>query len=144
MQTAPHIRLVLWKAARSIERVDHAGIAETGLQLSEFAIMEALLHKGPLPINTIGQKVLLTSGSMTAAINRLAKKEYVVRIRDREDGRCFQVHLTAKGQSVIKQAYSLHVEILEKVASVLTERERDELVRILKKIGLKAQQCACE
>lgn len=74
MTSAPHIRLVLWKAAKAIEKVDRASIVGTGLQLSEFTIMEALLHKGPLPINTIGEKVLLTSGSMTAAINRLEKK----------------------------------------------------------------------
>ncbi|MEJ2158259.1 MAG: MarR family winged helix-turn-helix transcriptional regulator [Desulfobacteraceae bacterium] len=126
MQTAAHIRLVLWKAAKSIERLDHASIAETGLQLSEFAIMEVLLHKGPLPINTIGHKVLLTSGTMTAAVNRLVDKGYVNRVRDVQDGRCFQVHLTAKGQRVIEQAFRQHVENLETVASVLTDHERDE------------------
>jgi len=140
MQTAPHIRLVLWKAAKSIEKVDHASIAETGLQISEFAILEALLHKGPLPINTIGQKVLLTSGSMTAAVNRLQKKGYVTRVRDEADGRCFQVHLTHSGRGVIERAYDRHVDNLETIASVLTDRERDQLVRLLKKIGLNAQQ----
>lgn len=144
MQTAPHIRLVLWKAAKAIESVDHASIAETGLHLSDFAIMEVLLHKGPRPINTIGQKVLLTSGSMTAAVDRLENKGYVTRVQDIEDGRCFQVHLTAKGQSVIQQAYGRHADNLEKVASVLTDRERDELVRLLKKIGLNAQRCMAD
>lgn len=141
MQTAAHIRLVLWKAAKSIESVDHASIAETGLQLSEFAIMEVLLHKGPLPINTIGQKVLLTSGSMTAAVNRLENKGYVTRKRDKADGRCFQIHLTENGQRLIEQAYSRHMENLEKVASVLTGQERDELVRLLKKVGFNARRC---
>ena len=140
MQTAPHIRLVLWKAAKSIEKVDHASIAETGLQLSEFAILEVLLHKGPLPINTIGQKVLLTSGSMTAAVNRLESKGYVTRVRDVEDGRCFQVHLTKTGRRIIQRAYDRHADNLEKIASVLTDHERDKLVRLLKKIGLNAEQ----
>ena len=67
MATGPHIRLVLWKASKAVEKVDKASIAKTGFGLSDFAIMEALLHKGPLPINQIGDKVLLTSGSMTAA-----------------------------------------------------------------------------
>lgn len=142
MKSAPHIRLVLWRAAKSIERVDHASIAETGLQLTEFAILEILLHKGPLPINTIGQKVLLTSGSMTAAINRLVKKSLVTRERDADDGRCFHVHLTETGRKVIEQAFIRHSENLERVASVLTASERDELVRLLKKIGLKAQSDA--
>lgn len=141
MQTAPHIRLVLWKAAKAIERVDHASITETGLQLSEFAIMEVLLHKGPLPINTIGDKVLLTSGSMTAAVNRLEDKGYAIREKDEKDGRCFNVHLTPRGSKVIRKAYDRHVKNLEKVAGVLTEQEREELVRLLKKIGFNAQHC---
>ncbi len=139
MQTAPHIRLVLWKAAKSIERVDHASIAETGLQLSEFGILEILLHKGSLPINAIGQKILLTSGSMTAAVNRLEKKGLVTRERDPQDGRCFRVHLTETGRDVIELAFERHAANLEKVVSVLTAAERDELVRLLKKIGAKAQ-----
>jgi MarR family transcriptional regulator, 2-MHQ and catechol-resistance regulon repressor len=140
MNTAPHIRLVLWKAAKAIERVDQASIAETGLQLSGFAIMEVLLHKGPLPINVIGEKVLLTSGSMTAAVNRLQKQGYVTRVQDPDDGRCFQIHLTNAGRRVIRQAYGEHTGNLEKVAAVLTDRERSELVRLLKKIGTNAER----
>ena len=74
METGPHIRLVLWKAAKAVEEIDRASIAQTGLGVSDFAIMEALFHKGPLPVNQIGEKVLLTSGSMTAAVNRIEKK----------------------------------------------------------------------
>ncbi len=140
MQTAPHIRLILWKAAKAVERVDRASISETGLQLSDFAIMEVLLHKGPLPINTIGEKVLLTSGSMTAAVNRLQDQGYVTRLKDPSDGRCYVVHLTETGRRIIRQAYQRHVENLETVAAVLSEREREELVRLLKKIGLNAHR----
>ncbi len=141
METAPHIRLVLWKANKAIEKVDRASIAETGLHLSDFAIMEVLLHKGPLPISVIGEKVLLTSGSMTAAVNRLEKKGYVRRIQDTSDGRCFYVHLTAQGRAVIRPAFERHRKNLEALTSVLTAEERDELVRLLKKIGRNAETC---
>ena len=87
MATGPHMRLVLWKAAKAVEEVDKASIDQTGLGLSDFTIMEALLHKGPLPINQIGEKVLLTSGSMTAAVNRMERKGLVTRIQDPADGR---------------------------------------------------------
>lgn len=140
MQTAPHIRLVLWKAAKAIERVDRASISETGLLLSDFAIMEVLLHKGPLPINTIGDKVLLTSGSMTAAVNRLQNQGYVTRTKDPTDGRCFLVRLTESGRHVIGQAFQRHAQNLERVADVLTDPERHELVRLLKKIGQSAER----
>ena len=89
MVTGPRIRLVLWKTAKAVEKVDRASIAQTGLGLSDFTIMEALLHKGPLPINQIGEKVLLTSGSMTAAVNRRESKGLVTRMQDPADGRCF-------------------------------------------------------
>lgn len=140
MTTAPHIRLVLWKAAKAIENVDRASIAGTGLQLSEFTIMEVLLHKGPLPINAIGEKVLLTSGSMTAAINRLEKKGFVRRIQDTLDGRFFHVHLTEMGRLVIRKAFEKHTANLEHVSAALSPDERDELVRLLKKIGRHAEQ----
>lgn len=139
MMPAAHIRLVLWKAAKTIERVDRASIAHTGLQLSEFAIMEALMHKGPLTITAIGEKVLLTSGSMTAAINRLERRGYVRRRRDAEDGRRFHIHLTDVGRSVIDRAYARHAANLERVAEALTPPERETLVRLLKTIGRRAE-----
>jgi len=139
MATGPHIRLVLWKAAKAVEKVDRASIAQTGHVLSDFTIMEALLHKGPLPINKIGEKVLLTSGSMTAAVNRMEKDGLVKRIQDPSDGRCFYVHLTKKGRNLIKKAYAKHEKTLEKIAGVLSDSERKELVRLLKKIGLFAE-----
>ena len=144
METGSRIRLVLWKAAKAVEGVDLASIAQTGLGLSDFTIMEALLHKGPLPINQIGQKVLLSSGSMTAAVNRLEIKGFVKRIQDPSDGRCFYVHLTKSGRKVIKDAYHKHQQNLERIAEVLTGDERNELVKLLKKIGFHADLIVVE
>lgn len=138
METGPHIRLVLWKAAKAVEKIDKASIAQTGLGLSDFAVMEALLHKGSLTINQIGKKVLLTSGSMTAAINRLEKSGLVKRVRYQSDGRYFYVHLTKNGHQVIREAYHNHQLNLEKVAEVLTDEEKMELIRLLKKMGVHA------
>jgi MarR family 2-MHQ and catechol resistance regulon transcriptional repressor len=131
--------LVLGRAAKAIERVDRASIAGTGLNLSDFAILEALLHKGPLPINHIGEKVLLTSGSMTAAANRLGKRGLVRRVQDASDARSFRLHLTAEGRRLIETAFSVHARNLEQMAAVLDSEERSELVRLLKKIGHHAQ-----
>ena len=142
MQTGPHIRLVLWKAAKAVERVDRASIAESGLQPSEFGILEVLLHKGPLPINTIGEKVLLTSGSMTAAANRLEQRGLVKRIQDVSDKRVFYLHLTRPGRQLIKRVFKKHAQNLEALAKILTVEERGALVRLLKKLGLHAQHTA--
>ena len=140
MTSGPHIRLLLWKAGKAIEKVDRASIDETGILLSEFTIMEVLLHKGPQPINVIGEKVLLTSGSMTAAVNRLERKGLVTRIQDPSDGRSFYVHLTKKGDVIIKKAYAKHAGNLEKVTETLTSAERDDFARLLKKVGRHAER----
>jgi MarR family 2-MHQ and catechol resistance regulon transcriptional repressor len=139
MLAGTNIRLVFGRAAKAIEAVDRASIAHTGLNFSDFSILEALLHKGPLPINTIGQKVLLTSGSMTAAANRLEKKGLIQRVQDPSDGRCFYLHLTKAGRRLIKAAFAAHAHNLEKIVEVLSEKERNDLVHLLKKIGLHAQ-----
>jgi len=140
METASRIRLILWKAAKAIEKIDCLSIAETGLQLSEFAILEVLLHKGALSIKVIGEKVLLTSGSMTAAVNRLEKKGLVQRIPAPLDGRSFHIHLTKRGYKVIQQAFRKHEKNLEAIIGILTANERQTLVRLLKKIGIRAEK----
>jgi MarR family 2-MHQ and catechol resistance regulon transcriptional repressor len=140
METGPHIRLILWKANKAVEKVDKESIAQTGLGLSDFAIMEALLHKGSLPINQIGGKVLLTSGSMTAAINRLEKSGHVKRVQDQSDGRYFYVHLTKQGHKTIREAYGNHQLNLGKIVEILTNEEKKELVRLLKKVGFHADK----
>jgi len=139
METGTHIRLVLGRAAKAIERIDRESIADTGITVSDFTILEALLHKGPLPINILGAKVLLTSGSMTAAANRLEEKDLIKRIQDPSDGRSFYLHLTKKGRRLIKEAFDRHARNLEEIADVLNEQERSELVSLLKKIGRHAQ-----
>jgi len=139
MESGAHIRLVLARAAKAIEIFDRDSIAQTGLNISDFAILEVLLHKGPLPVNTIGKKVLLTSGSMTTAANRLVQKGYIKRKQDPTDGRFYFLHLTAAGRRLIQNAYAKHSRNLEMIAEVLTEAERFQLVSQLKKIGRYAQ-----
>jgi MarR family 2-MHQ and catechol resistance regulon transcriptional repressor len=77
---------------------------------------------------------------MTAAVNRLVRKGHVKRVQDPSDGRCFHVHLTASGRRVIQQAYDGHSQNLEIIAGVLTAAERQDLVRLLKKLGRGAEQ----
>jgi MarR family 2-MHQ and catechol resistance regulon transcriptional repressor len=135
----PHIRLLLWKAHKAVEWIDKSSICATGLGLSDFAVLEAVLHKGPMPVNTIGKKVLLTSGSISTAVDRLAQKNLVRRRRDPADGRVFRVHLTEKGREMIEKAYRRHSRNLETAAEILDPEERKTLVRLLKKLGRHAE-----
>ena len=134
-----HIFLVLWKAARAVEA--YAETSVSGLEMcgSDFAVLEALLHKGPLPVNEIGKRVLLTSGSITVAVDRLETKGLVERRAHGTDRRARMVHLTKEGRKVITRAYAEHAVDMEQLASAsLTKEERKTLISLLKKIGYEA------
>jgi MarR family 2-MHQ and catechol resistance regulon transcriptional repressor len=133
---ATHVWLVLWKAARAIEQNAINSISRLGLGLSDFAVLEVLLHKGPRPVNAIGKKVLLTSGSITAAINRLESKGLVRKTAHPEDQRTRMVELTDAGKRLIEKAFRQHAADMEETMAVLRPSERVELVRVLKKVGL--------
>jgi MarR family 2-MHQ and catechol resistance regulon transcriptional repressor len=134
-----HVFLVLWKAARAVESYAEKSITDLEMCGSDFAVLEALLHKGPLPVNEIGKKILLTSGSITVAVDRLEKRGLVERRAHGTDRRARIVHLTKEGRRLIRRAYAQHAGDLERLASAsLTTTERATLIRLLKKIGYKA------
>ncbi len=135
-----HIRLVLWKAARAMDRYDYQSIQALDLCPSDFAVLEVLLHKGPLPVNQIGRKVELTSGSITTAVDRLQKRGLVERRPDAGDGRVTQVHLTSKGRELVTEAYAEHAARLEKPVDQLDPEERRRLIDLLKRIGYRAEE----
>src|SRR4051794_29135562 len=85
--SATHVWLVLWKASRAVEQNAVNSVAALGLGLSDFAVLEVLLHAGPQTVNVIGRKVLLTSGSITTAIDRLEARKLVCRTSHPEDKR---------------------------------------------------------
>src|SRR5260370_29538997 len=93
-----HVWLVLWKAYRALQQQASASIETTGLGASDFAALEALLHKGPLPVNAIAEKVFLTSGSMTAAVDRLESKGLGQRKAEASERRARGGHPTPRGQ----------------------------------------------
>ena len=134
-----HVFLVLWKAARAVQAYAEKSVSELQMCGSDFAALAALLHKGPLPVNEIGKKVLLTSGSITVAVDRLETKGLVERRAHGTDRRARIVHLTKEGRKLITRAYADHAADLERLASAsLTRAERETLIGLLKKIGYRA------
>ncbi len=134
-----HVFLVLWKAARAVEAYAEKSILELQMCGSDFAVLEALLHKGPLAVNEIGKKVLLTSGSITVAVDRLEAKGLVERRAHGTDRRARIVHLTKDGRKLITRVYADHAADMERLASAsLTRAERKTLISLLKKIGYEA------
>jgi len=133
--SALHVWLVLWKAARAVEQNATSSVSGLGLALTDFAVLEALFHKGPQPVNAIGKRILLTSGSITTAIDRLQSRKLVHRTPHPEDQRSRLVELTDEGKRLIKCAFRQHALDMEKTMAVLTAGERLELIRLLKKLG---------
>lgn len=135
-RSAAHLFLVLSRAARALGASARRSIENTGLCLSDFAVLEALLHKGPLPVSALGQKVLLTSGSITTAVDRLAARRLVRRRNHPADRRVRLVELTARGRQLIEPAFERHAADLERSTAVLTRAEQTTLVALLKKLGI--------
>jgi MarR family 2-MHQ and catechol resistance regulon transcriptional repressor len=140
--TGIHLWLVLWKTYTAVREYAVADIERSCLSLTDFAILEALLHKGPLPVNEIGRKVDLTSGSMTTAIDRLHDRKLVERREAEADRRARVVHLTPAGRKLITAAFDAHSRTMDALGEALSESERGEAIRLLKKLGMSARKAA--
>ena len=134
-----HVFLVLWKASRAAQAYAEKSILSLEMCGSDFAVLEAVLHKGPLPVNEIGKKVQLTSGSITVAVDRLETKGLVERRAHGTDRRAKIVHLTKVGRRLITRVYADHAADMERLADAsLNRAERKTLIGLLKKIGYEA------
>jgi MarR family transcriptional regulator, 2-MHQ and catechol-resistance regulon repressor len=135
-----HVWLVLMKAFQALMPHAEESIKRTELGDSDFRVLEALLHKGPLPVNTIGPKVWLTTGSISVAVDRLVRKGLVSRKDHPNDRRVRQVELTPKGLALITRGFREHATAMEDAVSVLSQKERLTLLRLLKKLGKHAAE----
>lgn len=137
--SATHLWLILWRAYETLRAHAERHVAALGLGFSDFGALEYLFHKGPAPVNTIGEKIRLTSGSITAAVDRLERKGLVERGNDPKDRRARVVHLTAAGRKLIACAFADHEAAMERAASGLSAADRKRAAALLKKLGLTAQ-----
>jgi MarR family 2-MHQ and catechol resistance regulon transcriptional repressor len=137
--TPVHAWLVMMKATQAISRYALADLEESGLGLSDFAVLEVLLHKGPLPVNVIGPKVNLTPGSISVAVERLVAKGLVSRAECSKDRRIRIVALTPRGKGVITPVFRAHAATMEKIFAALSAGELRLLEQSLKQIGKHAE-----
>jgi MarR family 2-MHQ and catechol resistance regulon transcriptional repressor len=133
--TAPRLWLVLARAYGSVVSYIEGSFTAQGIGLSDFMVLEVLLHKGPLTISAIGEKVLLASASMTSAIDRLEKLGLVLRRSCSSDRRIRLVELTDEGKGFLEEIYARHEKDLERIAEGLSEAERRTMYEGLKKMG---------
>jgi MarR family 2-MHQ and catechol resistance regulon transcriptional repressor len=128
------------KAHRSMARHAAQSIISLDMCISDFAVLEVLLHKGPQSVGEIGRRVDLTSGSITTAIDRLEKRGLVARAAHASDRRARVVHLTPDGRARITQVFATHKEAMDRAAHGLSKAERGTLIELLKRLGTTAER----
>jgi MarR family 2-MHQ and catechol resistance regulon transcriptional repressor len=136
-----HQRLVLntyvkmMRAAETATTRMHKHLSNHNLTISQFGVLEALYHLGPLCQRDIGKKILKTSGNMTMVVDNLEKRGLVKRQKDPNDRRFITVKLTEAGEQLIRDIFPIHAKIAEQVFSVLSTNELETLGQLLKKLG---------
>jgi MarR family 2-MHQ and catechol resistance regulon transcriptional repressor len=127
--------VVLARAYRSVAAYAEQSVAKSGICMSDFMVLEALLHKGPMTLINLCDVVLIQGAGMTAAVDRLEKKKWVERVPDETDRRARFVQLTAEGTSNAKSLYRRHLKDLDELFGYLPIVDRMEARKTLKTIG---------
>lgn len=131
--------VVLSRAIQSIEKQVIKNVKTYDLNLTEFAVLELLYHKGDQPVQKIGQKILLASSSITYVVDKLEEKGYICRRACKEDRRVTYVSITEQGKELMDKIFPEHREELNKIMGGLNLEEKLDLIEKLKKLGLFAK-----
>ena len=129
----------LMRATESLNQRLCRHLSEANLTISQFGVLEALLHLGPQNQKELGQKLLKSGGNITLVIDNLEKSGFVSRKKDKNDRRALIVELTAQGKSFIEDFFPKHLDKISEEFSVLEDKEKEELARLCKKIGMKEE-----
>jgi MarR family transcriptional regulator, 2-MHQ and catechol-resistance regulon repressor len=130
--------IVLSRAYKAINEHVNKVIQSSGLNPTEFAVLELLYHKGDQPMQQIGGKILLASGSITYVVDKLEQKGMLRRIACPNDRRVTFAQITDDGKAFIQGIFPEHAEQIHSLMSSLTESEKHEAIELLKKLGLPA------
>lgn len=128
--------IVLSRANKAINEVTNQFFQQNGLNPTEFAVLELLYHKGRQPLQQIGNKILLASGSITYVIDKLEKRGYLRRVSCDSDRRVTYAEITDEGTEFMDGLFPEHEQHLHELLSVLTPEEKDTVIELLKKLGL--------
>lgn len=132
--------VVLSRAHTAVARISDGDIARHGLSPGEFAILEALYHRGPLLLGEVQRKILVSSGGVTYLVDRLVAQGLVERRESPTDRRARFAALTARGEELIGRIFPAHADALERAAAGLSVDEKREAIALLKKLGLAAAE----
>ena len=128
--------VVLNRATNAVSQRIHEEFDSHGLTATEFGILEALYHKGPLLLGDVQRKILLSSGGVTYTVDRLAEKGLVERRECASDRRARYAALTAKGRELMDDLFPVHAAAIERLMAALTAKEQEAAIDLLRKLGL--------
>ncbi|RDW16139.1 MarR family transcriptional regulator [Oceanobacillus arenosus] len=131
--------VVLTRALESIEKQIVKNIKSYKLNLTEFAVLEVLFHKGDMPIQKIGQKILLATSSITYVVDKLENKNYVKRVASPTDRRVIHATITKEGKALMAEIFPKHKDALTEIMGGVDVSEKEWLVEHLKRLGLHAK-----
>jgi MarR family 2-MHQ and catechol resistance regulon transcriptional repressor len=132
--------VVFSKAARAFADRKMADIAKYGLNPTEFAVLELLYHKGDVPMQQIGEKILITSGSITYVVDKLEKKQLLQRKPSATDRRISYAAITPAGTALMDELFPGHRTVIADMFSLFTDTEKQQLIDQLKRFGLSLTQ----
>jgi MarR family 2-MHQ and catechol resistance regulon transcriptional repressor len=125
----------LMRAANSARNVAARHLGESGLTLTQFAVLEALYHLGPMSLTDIAQKVLTTGGNLTMVVGNLEKQGLAKRQRCPEDRRMLIVVLTGAGKTLIRSVFPQHAAAIVEFMNTLSPDEQKTLGDLCRKLG---------
>jgi MarR family 2-MHQ and catechol resistance regulon transcriptional repressor len=140
--TALKLWVVLARSHDAVAEVLKADIERHGLTLAEFAVMEALYHKGPQLLGEIQRRVLVSSGGMTFLVDRLAKRGLAERRACAADRRARYAALTVRGERLMQSIFPEHAAAIHGAMAGLKQPEQRALIALLRTLGTKAARMA--
>jgi MarR family 2-MHQ and catechol resistance regulon transcriptional repressor len=132
--------ITLVRCSEAVGVALHRELGRKGLTSSQFGVLEALFHLGPLCQGDLAAKLLRTGASTTSVVEGLERRGLLVRQRTEEDKRFVRVALTSKGRRLIEDLFPSHAEKVARVFSALSADEQEELRRLCRKLGTAAAE----
>jgi len=125
----------LRRAVNTLSARESAVMRSAGLTESQFGVMEAVYHLGPLCQREVADKILKSAANLTTVVDNLERRGLVERRRSPEDRRVATVHLSAEGERLISTLFPLHVAALVEAFAVLTPVEQETLAALCRRLG---------
>jgi MarR family 2-MHQ and catechol resistance regulon transcriptional repressor len=135
--TALDAAIKLVRAAESLISKTSLSLSKHNITLSQFGILDAIYHLGPLTQKSLGKKILKSGGNITHVVDNLEKRALVKRHRGKKDRRNFEINLTKKGEKLIAKVLPEQVKMIKNELGILSQEESETFQKLCRKIGKK-------